>query len=255
MSNFKTYNGKKVVSRYLIDNELQKPEQKIIKILGDQLSDIKMLVIGVGGGRTSFHFAEHVKEYVGIDYAENKIKGCQRKFDFQKSTITFQVMDVRNMTSLNSNYFDFILFSFNGLDYISHQDRILALNEIKRVGKSSAKFLFSSHNIYSIPSLYKLSFSANPCKLLNRIRKLLTVVFINGSLEKYKKTPYAVINDGAHSFKLKTYYISPKEQLNQLKSVGFHSIETYSIMNGEEISLEDINNIEDPWIYYLCKIM
>ncbi|GBD51465.1 hypothetical protein BGM30_05580 [Microcystis aeruginosa NIES-298] len=35
--------------------------------------------------------------------------------------------DARNLEQFADNYFDFILFSFNDIDYISHADRFLVL--------------------------------------------------------------------------------------------------------------------------------
>jgi len=47
-------------------------------------------------------------------------------------------------------------------------------------------------------------------------------------------------------------YINPKYQIEQLEENGFKNIETYSIKDGKII--KDLNNIQDSWIYYLCKV-
>ena len=75
---------------------------------------MKMLDIGVGGGRTTLHFAPLVKEYVGIDYSQNMIKACQERF----AQVSFQTADARSMGIFKDSTFDFILFSYNGIDYI-----------------------------------------------------------------------------------------------------------------------------------------
>ncbi|ELP52058.1 methyltransferase type 11 domain protein [Microcystis aeruginosa TAIHU98] len=58
--------------------------------------------------------------------------------------------DARNLEQFADNYFDFILFSFNDIDYISHADRFLVLEEISRIGKAGGYFCFSSHNLQGI---------------------------------------------------------------------------------------------------------
>jgi ubiquinone/menaquinone biosynthesis C-methylase UbiE len=50
------------------------------------------------------------------------------------------------MPAFENETFDFVMFSFNGLDYLSHSDRLLALGEIRRVLKPAGLLLFSSHN-------------------------------------------------------------------------------------------------------------
>ena len=67
---------------------------------------------------------------------------------------------------------------------------------------------------------------------------------------------WAIINDGAHRFGLKTYYIAPFSQIQQLKELGFRNIHQYSLDNGEEIidNTPHLKEINDSWIYYECRI-
>ncbi len=51
------------------------------------------------------------------------------------------------MDGLKDNSFDFVLFSFNGMDSFSHKDRIAALGEIRRVLRNDGIFYFLSHNL------------------------------------------------------------------------------------------------------------
>jgi len=56
-----------------------------------------------------------VGEYIGVDYSAEMIAACCQKFP----DLVWQVADARNLEQFADNYFDFILFSFNGIDYIS----------------------------------------------------------------------------------------------------------------------------------------
>ena len=115
--------------------------------------------------------------------------------------VSFKVCDVRSMETIENDYFDFILFSFNGIDYISHWDRLMAFEEIKRVGKNGGFFCFSTHNLQGIDQVFTLQASFNPIKILWRISKYLILRFwvLNRNvIEKLKKENYAIINDGDH---------------------------------------------------------
>ena len=65
---------------------------------------------------------------------------------------------------------------------------------------------------------------------------------------------YTQIIDSSHSFKLKTYYILPSEQIKQLNELGFQDIKLFSITDGKEIIHIESDNITDGYVYYLCKI-
>ena len=42
-----------------------------------------------------------------------------------------------------------------------------------------------------------------------------------------------MVNDGAHNFQLKTYYITPIEQIKQLSELGYSDIKMYSLTDGQ----------------------
>jgi ubiquinone/menaquinone biosynthesis C-methylase UbiE len=156
--NLYTYKSDDAVKEYCNKNLLQLPEEKIIKQLETKLRKMKMLDIGVGGGRTVPYFAKLAKEYIGIDYSVEMINACKRRFsDFSANTM-FEVCDVRSMKMFSDNAFDFILFSFNGIDYISHQERLDSLKEIQRVGKPGSYFCFSTHNLNGMHKIFEIKY-------------------------------------------------------------------------------------------------
>lgn len=235
MTNKNTYQSQKIVKRYTSLDKLFKPERTILKIFKNKLINMRMLDIGVGGGRTTYYFAPLVKEYLGIDYSEQMINACKKRFSNYSNKISFKLCDVRSMRILKDNYFDFILVSSNGLDYISHNDRIKALKEIKRVGKKGGYFFFSTHNLLSIDKLLQIKLSLNPIDASRNIVRYLLLKILNKNFSKSKKEKYTLINDGAHQFRLLTYYINPKEQIKQLNNLQFKNIRVFSPETGKEI--------------------
>lgn len=253
MTNKSTYEAKDVVKHYASLDYLQKPEQTILDHLAPNLKHMKMLDIGVGAGRTTLHFARLAEEYVGIDYSENMIRACEKRFDTYKNA-SFKVCDVRFMKGFSDNYFDFILFSYNGIDSVSHEDRLMALQEIKRVIKKAGFFCFSSHNLGFIANLRTIRARTFVGMLFNIFVKNPLLTLSNENFDHLKNRKYAIIRDRTHWFRLKTYYIKPTEQIRQVADLGFTNTRAYSL-NGKEIEdptrLED--NVTDNWVYYLCN--
>lgn len=256
--NLKTYSTLDVVNYYQYLQQLQPAEETIIQLLKNQLSNIKMLDLGVGGGRTTKHFFPLVKEYIGVDYSVEMIEASKQRLSQSYPSIKLMVGDARDLSQFNDNTFDFILFSFNGLDYISHEDRLKALQEIKRVGKSGGSFFFSSHNLQGIEKVFdwRHHFSLNPFKTYVNLVMFAFLRGFNTSINysTIKKSNYAILRDESHNFRLRTYYIRAVEQIKQLESL-FTDIKVYSWKTGLELSTnDDFVSCEDMWLYYFCKI-
>jgi len=237
----------KYFSKYL-NGQLNKPEKTILGILEKRLPGMTMLDIGVGTGRTAYHFAQKVKEYIGIDYVENMIKKCQERFKGIDGNISFRLADARKMDDLQSNYFDFILFSFNGLDFIPHEERLQALSEIKRVGKKDGLFCFSSHNLQN-----NQIFRMNLLKPLS-VANYFMLTLLNKDFNKLQHEKYAYIKGTGHMFRLISYFIRPEEQIKQLQASGFRNVRIFDLSDGKEIQSADFYKLNDNYLHYLCEI-
>ena len=245
------------MQHYVELSALQPAETTIFKLLQAQLGSMKMLDIGVGGGRTTQYFSEVVAEYIGIDYSTEMIEACQKRFSDASDTKLFQVCDARDMSKFKDNSFDFILFSFNGIDYISHAERSQVFKEIQRIGKPGGYFCFSSHNLTAFEQEFdfKQQFSFNPLKTyINLVMAALLHVFnFPITLKQLKKSAYLILKDESHNFRLKTYYIRPQEQINQLES-HFSGVKVYSWKSGLELTEDEMHCHSDLWLYYLCVV-
>jgi ubiquinone/menaquinone biosynthesis C-methylase UbiE len=250
-SNKSVYGIDPVVDLYTSYCELQKPEEAILTVLRGKLQGMTMLDIGVGAGRTTTFFAPLVKRYVGVDYSENMIKKCEEQFP----NYSFFVMDASNMSRFESNYFDFVLFSFNGMDSVDHEKRLEIMREIHRVTKKGGYFCFSAHNL-NYAHKWLFSFSKNFSGLIYGVVELLEMRLLNMKTWKTIKNPkvqqHIIINRAIHNFILKTYYITPAAQLQQLKDLKFTNIGIYDLGNGRKLSQTEIENFPvDHWLYYL----
>ena len=236
---------------------LYEPEKIILSKFKNDLKSWNMLDIGVGAGRTTHFFADKVQNYTGIDYSQAMVKACQERFPNRN----FTACDVRDMKIFKNDCFDFVLFSFNGIDsIISSDDRLRALKEIKRVCKNKGGLVFfSSHNLGYIEELFKFKLyriinasmtSNNP--LIN-IARYFGLRIMNWNKNPKGNVNYTIIRDGSEYFRHQTYYINPEKQIEELYNLGFKMVRAYSL-NGKEINIKSgFEEIKDPWIHYLCQ--
>ncbi|OLC69681.1 MAG: hypothetical protein AUH78_23125 [Gemmatimonadetes bacterium 13_1_40CM_4_69_8] len=247
-----------VAAEYARQSDLHPPEAAILRLMLPHLPAARMLDLGVGGGRTTLHFAKWAREYVGADYSDSMIEACRRRFATYPHHVSFTVCDARSMEMFASGSFDFILFSFNGIDYVSHEDRLRILKEIRRVGTPGGWFGFSSHNLNFCADLFewRRMVSLNPRYARRTIKRLVLRFLYNARVRTaaIRSSPYVVINDGAHGRRLRTYYVRPEEQLAQLNE-DFTDVRVFSLTTGGEIrGLSALRSVEDAWLYYLCRL-
>jgi ubiquinone/menaquinone biosynthesis C-methylase UbiE len=245
--NKRAYARADVVDHYAQLDALLEPERVLLERLAPTLRGKKILDIAFGGGRTTKHLLEISTDYTGVDYTLEFVEVVRRKYPAAQVSCC----DARSLSPFNDETFDFVMFSFNSIDYVPHEDRLRALSEIRRVLKDGGLFLFSTHNREHV------GFNKFPWQQ----RLSLDPIFLKSCLYALYHLPrhlrmkrfeihtdeYAVINDNAHGYSLLAYYIGVPAQLAQLARVGFSSAEAYD-MQGTAIS----RNTRDAWIHYLA---
>jgi ubiquinone/menaquinone biosynthesis C-methylase UbiE len=213
-----------------------------------------MLDIGVGTGRTTNYFAPLTMEYVGIDISENMIKFCNNKFE-ENEKWRFEVADAKNLESFTDNSFDFVLFSFNGLDCITSgiKDRNKALREIRRVTKKRGFFCFSAHNLNYIWRYCQIG-SLN----IREIRRILLLRLNNSKSWKDLRKQngnrtHKVMKVVGHDMIVPLLILTPKTQIAILSELGYKKIQVFDI-EGKHLELSSIyENDIDYSFYYLCQ--
>ncbi len=112
--NKKKYKSTSVVSSYIY-MRLQNPEVMILVKHRECIVDKHILDIGCGSGRTTA-----ILKNLSRGYSLDMIESCWKQFD----NVHFIHGDVRSMNEFEDGEFDFVMFSFNGLDSINHDDRL-----------------------------------------------------------------------------------------------------------------------------------
>lgn len=265
------YNSDKISANYAERDYLEEAEEAILEELEADLKNMDMLDMGVGGGRTTRYFAPLAGSYIGADYARAMIKICNDKY---KGKHLFLESDARSMDELSDNSFDFVLFSFNGIDSFTHEDRIIALKEIRRVLKNNGYFCFSSHNLNweNLSDIFrfkssKIKLSKNaglkgcielPKERIKFSHRTIRLSYLNRSfimknfIEEFKENGRGSLYDNSLHGKASIYYITRAEQIRQLESSGFINIQTYS-REGIKTDIRGQLN-KGGWIYYFCQV-
>jgi len=250
-----TYESPDIVALYARPDGLQKPEQTLLAQLGPSLGAMDMLDIGVGGGRTTRHFAPLARTYLGIDYSTAMITRCKREFP----SLRFAVADARRLEFAADESYDFVLFSYNGIDHLDRGERTMALTEMRRVLRPGGLMIFSSHNANFLPAIVdRFRFRIHP-SLRETLRsfKWSSVFWAKNGLLQYRM-PLASgrVHDGTHTFRSSAlYYVRPDIGVAELRRLGMVDIacagnESRDFVPGDDPRLEQDSN---PWIYYMSR--
>ncbi len=241
-----------------VDLALKPAEQVVMTRLGERLKDFEMLDIGVGAGRTGYTFAPLVRRYVGLDYSPRMLKRAQKLLG-DRPNIELVLGDARDL-SLVTGPFDFVLFSFNGIDAVGHEDRLRILAEVRRALKPDGSFLFSTHSLGTLPLPTKKArsprFQGNPAyEIFARLRDVrygrrIRRVNARVDLDAARERGWVVVEGIGHNFRLDDYYVDPGHQVEQLRELGFDVVSVYD-SEGREVDLPFRGR--DPWLDYLCR--
>ena len=137
----------KNIDNYNKEEILSKTEERVLKNISSKKYK-KVLDIGCGCGRTTVKLKKRGFDVIGIDYVKEYIDVAKRK----SPDIKYRVMDALKLDKhFKAESFDFVLFSFNGLDGIyPHNKRKIVLKQIKKILRKGGIFLYQSHNSWFI---------------------------------------------------------------------------------------------------------
>jgi SAM-dependent methyltransferase len=276
-----------VVDEYATLEFLLEPERRIFdEIARSRIEGARILDVGVGAGRTTRHLAPLAREYLGVDSSARMIEACRKRFSGRSDQrVSFRVGDVRAMDFLEPASFDFVLFSFNGLDVAGdHGDRLRALSEMNRVCAAGGTLCFSSHNLafvdagFSVREALRQLVASRPTRkekilLLGRPRLVLGTVArplrwrrLNQSRRALAGVGHASIVEERPRYefsprfyaspkeriRVRKYYIRPLEQIRQLRQLGFDDIRVLTPEGIELTEPAQLGRVRSWWLYYLC---
>lgn len=249
--NSKVYHSPKAVHYYRSD-VLEKAEACALLKYQSAFAGRDVLDIGVGTGRTALYLSPLAHRYLGVDYSPHMVNKARSRWP----TLSFELADMRELSNIPSGSFDMVMATNNVLDAVSHQDRIQALNEWRRVLRAKGMLLFSSHNRCYAGALRppRLMRSRNPVtqgqhmvKLARQWRNYLRLKRLHR-----QEVHYAVLSDTGHDYACLHYYIDREAQAAQLQACGFAVLDVFDV-NGACLAAGDFAE-KSPWLFYVAQV-
>ena len=236
--------------------DLTPPERVFLDRIGTRWGSIDMLDLGVGAGRTAYTFGAICRCYVGIDYVPRMIELSRSRVG-ESARCRFEIGDARDLSRFGDGEFDVVLFSFNGMDNISHDDRMRVLREVRRVLRAGGTFFFSSHslNVFPFRLIWPEVSWRRPFKALRwhggAARRWLRLRIGNRLVDaaSVHARGWSLLVSDAHGYEMQIYHVTPAEQLRQLRDTGFVCD---AILDLRGLPLADAGASRDDWLHYLC---
>ena len=129
-SNVAVYDDPAVVAQYARSNGwINVGERSAVMSVAASVRGKRILDIGVGGGRTASILSLLSDDYIGVDFTPGLVRACQELYP----ALDIRWGDARALDEFPDGSFDFVFFSFNGIDTLDHEGRLAALSEMHRV--------------------------------------------------------------------------------------------------------------------------
>ncbi len=203
-------------------------EQLATESIADEMAGRRILDLGVGAGRTVPLLRAISLQYVGIDFSAAMVDASQRKHPDAR----IEVGDARDLSRFADGSFDLVVFSWNGIDAVDHEDRALVLREVARVLGPDGVFLFSTHNergrgCGEKPWTVKRDDLRHP-------RRIAGLMFgFPRNMRNHRRfrhmdttgEGWSMRNAAAHHFGLVIHYTTIEQQLAELRGAGFDKIQ------------------------------
>ncbi len=241
------YENTKIVRRYATRSALLPAEERLLEMFRAEIAGHRILDLGCGAGRTTARLRTLARTYVGVDCSLAMIESCRR----QHPAADFIHGDATDLAMFDAASIDFVLFSYNGLDTMSHGKRLQVLTEVHRILVPGGLFAFSSHNLDNHHKVVAIdrSLGFRPHALRRNASYLLSYLLVRS--KQARTDTYSILSDPRLGFRQLTYHIDKSNQVEQLKKSGFATIAILSA-EGELVSAATVDR-ETRWFYYVCR--
>jgi ubiquinone/menaquinone biosynthesis C-methylase UbiE len=247
------YENKTVADWYATKEFVLAEEQAFLNDFSGELKGSKLLDIGIGAGRSTRFLIPLAGSYVGVDYSSEMVKESSVHFPDAR----LEVRDARDLSAYANAEFDVVVFSFNGMDCLSHEGRLQAMNEIQRVLKPGGLFAFSSHNRdrqeVKPYALQNLILSKHPISLLKNLAQFWRGIrnWQHSSKLRDENAEYSLRSDSSNLFTTPLYYISKDAVCQQLERHGFQ-VEAMYDRKGQRTNIGEFDAISG-WFFFASR--
>ena len=254
--NHATYQKAEFVERYRKAQDLFPAEEKIFHDCKRQFGG-NVLDIAIGMGRTTRALLGRAKRYVGLDFSRVMADAARGIFP----AADIRTLDMRDVPrEFAADRFDAILISYNGLDYISWEDRCVLLKALRPLLSLDGVLVFSTHDLddsvrasgfHLRPDLAKSWETAYHPRAFARLLLRLPPWLLKAGRNRRRnrrlqKTMdgYSYLNDSGEDYGLITVYVSTPKQIAVLEASGFRNIEVLQPWLRTE---------QESFNYFICR--
>jgi SAM-dependent methyltransferase len=215
-----------------------------------------ILDIGVGGGRTIPLLAPHSAGYVAVDYLPEMVELARAGHP----GVRIEQADARDLSAFSDASFAAVLFSYNGIDGVGHEDREAVLREVWRVLRPGGLYAYSTHNLdYCCAG--RPPWDRAQWDLGNGPRAALVYAARlprrSRSYMKLRKLTrrgrgWAVLVGSGYDFSVLWHHLTPRAVLAELERAGYAGGTEIYDSNGALVdALGDTADL--PWLYVLAR--
>src|SRR5947209_2889570 len=113
-------------------------EERAMRRIAPAAQGQPVLDIGVGAGRTVPYLRALSEDYVGIDYIEETVRVARARHPDAR----IERADARDLSAFAEGSFAVVVFSFNGIDGVAHEERRDVFGAVHRVLRPGGLFAY-----------------------------------------------------------------------------------------------------------------
>jgi ubiquinone/menaquinone biosynthesis C-methylase UbiE len=252
---------------YLQSSFVDAGEEQAIAHILPQVTGGHVLDIAVGAGRTTAMLAPLAKTYVGIDSSPRMIDAARAAHPH----VDLRVADARDLSRFGDRSVDVVVFSYNGIDLLDHEDRGKVLGQINRVLKPGARFALSTLNLDGVsfgesPALRRerpattTRTTSSPAGAVRELRRwLLRLALTPLTYRNFAKTAprmrcgtdWVQWPMQAHEFRFLAHFTRLGALRRELQSHGFDIVAAWDT-SGSVVNWED-ESCDADYMHVVCK--
>jgi SAM-dependent methyltransferase len=231
-------------------------EQALLSRLTAETDRRPILDIGVGAGRTIPLLAAHSDGYVAVDYLPEMVALARSRHP----GVRVEQADARNLAAFADGGFAAVLFSFNGIDGLAHEDREAVHRAAMRVLEPGGAYLFSTHNLdygpAGLPPWHPLRWDVHngPRAMLGCAYRMPKRARSFRRLERLARRGegWAVLVGSGYDYSVLWHHVTPDEAAAELSRSGFAAPAEVFDDAGRVLG-PGADVASSPWLYVLGR--
>lgn len=248
--NADVYRDPVVVASYGVSDHVDAAEPLALAAFAAALPAGPVLDVGVGGGRTTGFLRDLGDGYHGVDYSAEMVDLARR----QHPGVTFSVQDARAL-DLPDASFAGVVFSYNGIDSVGHDDRAQVFRSVRRVLLPGGAFLYSTlnkdgGNYRARPwrELHAESTGARMRLLVRRAKVARNWWAVRG--REVDHPAWGMSTLAAHDFRLLNHFVTVRGAFAEAREHGFDVVQAWA---NDGAPLEPSAGSGSAYVYLLLR--